>query len=401
MKKLFVLLSLAIILPIIVLAQSPRSRFIAKTTLRFVPVLHGCKIIHELNDATAVECSEAAVELMKKFVPVEEDRVYYIMDFDADKQIGADKVWAQGYNGSGVVIAVLDTGVDLSHQELFDSIAGGKSFVNYTESYQDDNGHGTHVAGIITANGVEEKAKGVAPGALIWVAKVCDSSGSCYSSDIAAAIEHVVNNRIAKVISMSLGGGGTSRANCDSDYLAKKVNWAVNNGVTVVAAAGNTAGIVASPACASKAIAVGAVDKNDVRASWSGSGLALDIVAPGVDIYSTLPNGYASWSGTSMATPHVSAVIALLLQANSALTDSQIKDALYKTANDLGSAGWDRYYGYGRINASAALNYVLAPPPTTTTTTLPCLPRFSSCTSNEQCCSGYCRRISYRKSICW
>ncbi|MEM5869592.1 MAG: S8 family peptidase [Candidatus Aenigmatarchaeota archaeon] len=400
MKKLLALLLLALLLPLLATAQSPRSRFIARTNLRFIPVLHGCKILHELNDATAVECSEAAVELMKKFVSVEEDQIYYIMDLQADVQIGADKVWAQGYTGSGIVIAILDTGVDLNHPELVDSIAGGKSFVSYTESFQDDNGHGTHVAGIITANGLNEQAKGVAPDALIWAAKVCDSSGSCYSSDIAAAIEYVVNNRIAKIISISLGGGGTTKANCDSDYLAQKVNWAVSNGVTVVAAAGNTGGKVASPACASKAIAVGAVDKSDKRPSWSGSGSALDIVAPGVSIYSTIPGGYASWSGTSMATPHVSAVVALLLQANSALTDSQIKDALYKTAKDLGSAGWDKYYGYGRVDAHAALNYVLAPP-TTTTTTLPCLPRLSSCTSNEQCCSGYCRRISSNRSICW
>ncbi|MEM5772992.1 MAG: S8 family peptidase [Candidatus Aenigmatarchaeota archaeon] len=402
MKKLLALLLLTLILPIIASAQSPRSRFIARTNLRFIPILHGCKILHELNDATAVECSEASVEFMRKFVPVEEDQIYHIMDIDADKQIGADKVWEKGYTGSGITVAILDTGVDLNHPALFDSIAGGKSFVSYTSSYQDDNDHGTHVAGIITANSVNEQAKGVAPDALIWAAKVCDSSGSCYSSDIAAAIEYVVNNKIAKVISISLGGGGTTRANCDSDYLAKKVNWAVDHGVTVVAAAGNTGGIVASPACASKAIAVGAVDKNDVRASWSGSGLALDIVAPGVSIYSTLPNNnYASWSGTSMATPHVSAVIALLLQANPALTDSQIKEALYKTAKDLGSVGWDKYYGYGRVDAYAAFNYVLTPPPTTTTTTLPCLPRFSPCTSNEQCCSGYCRGISYKKSICW
>ncbi|MEM7821441.1 MAG: S8 family serine peptidase, partial [Candidatus Aenigmatarchaeota archaeon] len=212
-----------------------------------------------------------------------------------------------------------------------------------------------------TANGLNEQAKGVAPDAKIWMAKVCDYSGSCYSSDIAAAIEYVVNNKIAKVMSISLGGGGTTKANCDSNYLAQKVNWAVSNGVTVVAAAGNTAGKVASPACASKAIAVGAVNKKDKRPNWSGSGPALDIVAPGVDIYSTLPNdNYASWSGTSMATPHVSAVIALLLQANPNLTDSQIKNALYKTAKDLGLKGWDRYYGWGRIDAYAALNYVLA-----------------------------------------
>lgn len=360
MKKLLALcLLLVLSLPITVFAQLPKSRFIAKTS-RFLPALYGCKILHELNDATAIECSPVAIELMKKFVEVEEDQVYYIMDLEAASQIGADKVWDLGYNGSGIVVAVLDTGVNSSHPELANSIAGGKSFVRYTSSYEDDNGHGTHVAGIITADGLDEKAKGVAPGSLVWIAKVCDSKGSCYASDIAAAIEHVVNNRIARIISLSLGGAGTKKANCDSDYLARKVNWAVGRGITVVAAAGNTPGKVASPACASKAIAVGAVDKDDNRASFSGSGLALDIVAPGVSIYSTVPNGYASYSGTSMSTPHVSATIALLLQANPALTDTQIKEALYKTAKDLGSTGWDIFYGHGRVNASYALSYVIS-----------------------------------------
>jgi subtilisin family serine protease len=363
MKKLFALAILIILLLPLAIAQpsGKRTRLIAHTT--FLPEkillrLKGCSIIHELNDATAIECPEEIVSSLKN---VEEDKIYHIMDLEADQQINADKVWALDYNGSGIRVAVLDTGIDSNHPELSDSIEGGKSFVTYTSSFEDDNGHGTHVSGIITANGdVDAKAKGVAPDAKIWMAKVCDASGSCYSSDIAAAIEYVVNNKIARIMSISLGGGGTSKANCDSDYLAKKVNWAVDNGVTVVAAAGNTGGKVSSPACASKAIAVGAVDKNDVRPSWSGSGNALDIVAPGVNIYSTLPNNnYASWSGTSMATPHVSAVVALLLQANPALTDSQIKEALYKTAKDLGSAGWDRFYGWGRVDALAALKYVL------------------------------------------
>ncbi|MFH0928905.1 MAG: S8 family peptidase [Candidatus Aenigmatarchaeota archaeon] len=317
--------------------------------------MQGCKIIHELEDATAMNCPEA---IASRF---EQDEVLYIMDLQADQQIGADKVWALGYDGTGVTVAVLDTGVDYSHVELADSIAGGMSFVSYTTSYSDDHGHGTHVSGIITANGVVTGAKGVAPGARVWMAKVCDSGGSCYTSDIAAAIDYVVNgpdgdpsteDGLAKIMSISLGGGGTFRANCDNDYLASKVNWAVSKGVTVVAAAGNTGGKVSSPGCASGAIAVGAVDKGDVRPSWSGSGSALDIVAPGVSIYSSLPGGtYASWSGTSMATPHVSATVALMRQVNPSLMDTQIKSMLYSTAKDLGSAGWDRYYGWGRVDA--------------------------------------------------
>ena len=315
--------------------------------------VRGCEIIHELNDATALKCPADVISQLK----VREDPVIHIMDMAANVQINADDVWALGYTGSGITVAVLDTGIDTDHPELFDSIAGGKGF-GYV-AYEDDNGHGTHVSGIITANGVDANAKGVAPDAKVWMAKVCNSSGSCYTSDIAAAIEYVVNNNIAKIMSISLGGGGTSGANCDADYLAQKVNWAVTNGVTVAAAAGNTSGRVSSPGCASKAIAVGAVNKSDVRASWSGTGLALDIMAPGVNIYSPVKDGgYASWSGTSMATPHISATVALLRQVNPAITDAQIKDALYKTAKDLGTAGWDKYYGWGRVDALLAVNYV-------------------------------------------
>ena len=325
----------------------------------------GCKIMHELHDAIAIKCPKG-LSIQNSFV----DEVYHVMDINADVQINADDVWALGYTGSGITVAVLDTGIDTDHPEIADSIVGGKGF-GYATS-EDDHGHGTHVAGIITGNGVAQSAKGVAPDAMVWMGKVCNASGSCYSSDIAAGIEYVVNgpdgtpgtgDEPARIMSISLGGGGTSGSNCDTDFLANKVNWAVSNGATVVVAAGNTAGKVSSPGCASKAIAVGAVDKNDIRASWSGTGSALDIAAPGVSIYSSIIGGYASWSGTSMATPHVSGVVALLRQLNSALTDVQIKDALYKTAKDLGSAGLDTYYGWGRVDALAALQYVQPPAP--------------------------------------
>lgn len=349
-------------------SDNEHKRLIADTTSQIDKIgfkVKGCEIIHELNDATAIKCPKG-VSIENAF----EDEIYTIMDIDADKQINADDVWTLGYNGSGITVAVLDTGIDTDHPEVADSIAGGKGF-GYT-TYEDDHGHGTHVSGIITANGEVSQAKGVAPDAKIWMAKVCNASGLCYVSDIAAAIEYVVKgpngivndgDEPAKIMSISLGGGGTSLANCDTDFLAKEVNWAVDNGVTVAVAAGNTAGIVSSPACASKAIAVGAVDKSDVRASFSGTGPAIDMMAPGVSIYSSVIGVYASWSGTSMATPHVSATIALLRQVNSALTDTQIKDALYKTAKDLGTAGWDKYYGWGRVDALAAVNYILPKPP--------------------------------------
>lgn len=341
----------------------------------------GCTIDRELSDATAISCPPDVVGKLK--VEVEENNILTIQDFGADQQIGADRVWNElGYTGSGIVVAVLDTGVDYTHPELQPSntgsnaianggVAGGKSFVGYTNDFFDDQGHGTHVTGIITSDGAGNlNSKGVAPGASVWAGKVCDSTGSCYDSDIAAGIEYVVlgpdglknsGDEPAKIISISLGGGGTFGKQCNS-YLARKVNWAVKNGATVAAAAGNAGILVSSPACAEKAIAVGAVDNNDVRAVFSGWGMALDIMAPGVDILSTLPgNSYAAWDGTSMATPHVSAVIALMRNKNPAIGDKDIKEILYTTATDLGSPGWDSQYGNGRVDAYSAV--LDTPPP--------------------------------------
>lgn len=367
-------LCLLVLTTVIPSAESaPSSRIIALTTdpsekKNFKA--EDCIIIHELIDATALDCPDNVSQKHISSGKAIRDEIFKIIDSDSNAKIGADKVWAAGYTGSGVTVAVLDTGVDYKHKELSSSTCGdisqpktcGKSFVSYTSSFYDDHGHGTHVSGIITSDGLDAKSKGVAPDARVWMGKVCNSGGSCYVSDIAAGIEYIALNNVAKIMSISLGGGGTAGPNCNNDYLASKVNWAVTNyGVTAAIAAGNSGKVVSSPACASKAISVGAVDKSDVRPSWSGSGKALKIVAPGVGIYSTLPgDSYASWSGTSMATPHVSATIALMKQKNSALTDDQIKDGLYKNAKDLGATGWDRYYGWGRVDAFATVNAISA-----------------------------------------
>jgi len=323
--------------------NSGTERLIALTNSPFERALlrlKGCSIVHELSDSTAIECP-----IGLGLDNVVEDTVYTVMDSTSVPQINADDVHDMGYTGEGVVVAVLDTGIDLDHPELIDNIAGGQSFVSYTTSYDDDAGHGTHVSGIITAPGVDANAIGVAPDAGIWMAKVCDSGGSCYGSDIVAAIEYVVNNDIADIMSISLGGGGTTDENCDGDSLAAKVNWAVDNGVTVVVAAGNDGKVVSSPACASGAIAVGAVDSNDDVPYWSGRGKALDIVAPGVSIYSSVPGGYDYYSGTSMSCPHVSGVVALLRSVDSTLTDSAVKDAMYTTATPVNKCYQATYRG--------------------------------------------------------
>ncbi|MFH1210988.1 MAG: S8 family peptidase [archaeon] len=301
----------------------------------------GCILRHRLKGGASFECPQDIVPTLN----VRESRVFHIVDLAADQQIGADKVWAEGVDGTGVKVAILDTGIDLDHPELQDSYLGGYDYVNNDDTPEDGNGHGTHVAGIITANGVTANAKGVAPGVGIYMYKVCDAQGNCFEDDMTAAMQAAVATD-AEVMSISIGGGSFTTENCDSDNLAIDVNNVVSQGMTVVVAAGNDGRGVSSPGCASGAIAVGAVDKTNNVAYFSGRGPALDIVAPGVNIYSSVINGYGTMSGTSMATPDVAGVVALLLDANPDLTTAGIKDALYSTANPVVKC-YTCYYWYG------------------------------------------------------
>ncbi|NOQ55671.1 MAG: S8 family serine peptidase [Nanohaloarchaea archaeon] len=361
--------------------DSSPGRVIAQTTSdidKLIFRLKGCKILHELQDETVLRCPPGVALGLKD---VRDDRIFNIVDLEADIQIGADSVWAQGIFGTGVNVAVLDTGVDIDHPELDGSIISCETLVLGT-TCDDDHGHGTHVSGIITADGVDADAKGVAPDAGIYMYKVCGADGSCYESDMIAAMEAAVLTD-AKVMSISIGGGNFAGDNCDSDPLAAKVNWVVSHGITVVVASGNDRFYVSSPACASGAIAVGAVDKSDSLAYFSNFGPSLDIVAPGVNIYSSLIDGYASWSGTSMSTPHVSGVVALMLDANPGLTIDDIKTALYETADPIDSASicygvvgrrganyWigtvpctSDNYGAGLVDAYGAINYFIPSEP--------------------------------------
>jgi len=350
----------------------------------------GCTILHELSDATALSCPKGVV------IPgARPDRLFSLHDLEADVQIGADLVWAEeGNDGTGVLVAILDTGVDENHIELSDSIVATKNFVKGPGF--DTDGHGTHVSGIVTANGVYEiegnYATGVAPGAAIIVGKVCGPSG-CYESDMMAGIEWAVSQG-AGVLNMSIGGGNYCGEDCDDDPLAAKVNWAVSEGVVVAVSAGNDGDCVSSPACASGAIAVGATyhkdyaqdinwgdcidptpDTDDI-VCWSNYGPALDLVSPGVDIlssYSCRAAGdcrsywYTWMSGTSMSSPHIAGAAALILQKNPGYTVQDVKNALYSTAVDLGDAGYDLLYGWGRVDAYAAVQWTPGPvddPPT-------------------------------------
>lgn len=323
----------------------------------------GCKVVHQLKDTAVLRCPDTVV-LSNATV----ERVFRVSDMYANQQIGAAAVQQSGLTGNGVRVAILDTGVDTSHQELQGRVALTQNFTS--DDSTDVVGHGTHVAGIIAGQGVQNfsdrnRALGVAPGAELIVAKVCNSQGWCSEGDIVAGIQWAVAQK-ARVINMSLGGGAFL-AHCDDDSLAAQANWAARQGVVVVAAAGNsgesTEGI-ATPGCGSQVIAVGAVDSSDARASWSNYGVPLDVMAPGVGILSSVSclsagtcptSAYGWWSGTSMATPNVAGVAALLLQKNASQTPSQIRSLFTSTATDLGTSGFDKLNGYGRVNALAAL----------------------------------------------
>jgi subtilisin family serine protease len=313
----------------------------------------------KLRTAHALECPEGA-DLSG--ASVSEDVEVHSFDLGADNQVKANLVWPN-YTGAGRLVAILDTGINYNHVELSSSYAGGKDFVNNDNDPFDDNGHGSHVAGIITADGVNANAKGVAPDAGIMSGKVLDASGSGSISNIVAAIYWAADNSSVDVISMSLGTSQTFKnSNCDSYIpdLTTAINYAVAHGKVVVVAAGNSARGVSSPGCISSTVAVGAVNGQDSIASWSGRGFSLKdhgVVAPGVSIFSSwLGTGYATASGTSMATPMVSGVIALMKQKNPSLNVSQIKSILWTTSKDLGSGGYDTTYGHGRVDAYRAVN---------------------------------------------
>jgi serine protease len=312
--------------------------------------------------------------------------------------------------GSSVIVAVVDTGVAYEDYEVPGTPIGrsgklsistvyaqapdlastlfvpGYDFVNDDEHANDDEGHGTHVTGTIaqsTNNGLG--VAGVAFNAAIMPVKVLDSSGSGTYDDIADGIYFAADNG-AKVINLSLGGSSGSIT------LEQALAYAHNAGVTIVCASGNdgAANTVSYPAAYDDyCIAVGATRYDEAVAYYSNRGASLDLTAPGGDTsidqngdgyvdgvlqqtFGSSPTDFGYWfyQGTSMATPHVSGVAALLI-ANGAATPAEVREALQATAEDKGSAGWDPDYGWGIVDAAAALSYTLEPntPPVATITT--------------------------------
>lgn len=295
-------------------------------------------------------------------------------------QVHAPAAWDVTTGRADVVVAVLDTGMDVHHDDLLaqlwtnpgevpgnslDDDANGKvddihgwrfthdalGYPNESNDIDDDHGHGTHVAGILAATGDNTLGiAGMAWGCRLMILKVLDSSGQGYESDVAQALVYAVDNG-ARIASLSLAGTE------DSALMRDAVDYAQAHGALVVAAAGNNSTSVLYPAAYPGVLAVAASDASDQRAPYSSYGPEVDLTAPGSSIYSTWRgNTYEYQSGTSMATPHVAGLAALIWSNGPDYTAAEVRQVMIITAHDIGSPGWDPYTGWGRIDASAALS---------------------------------------------
>lgn len=290
---------------------------------------------------------------------ISEDRV--VVAFQQTLPTGVNRINAEykTNTGTGVNVAVVDTGIELSHPDLQANIVGGKN-CSTGRSYNDGNGHGTHVAGIIAALNNDIGVVGVAPGALLWAVRVLNNTGSGSWSSVICGIDFVDSKAPAKggsitVANMSLGGSGTDDGNCgltNNDALHQAICRAVKDGVTFVVAAGNSGADLSGfvPAAYNEVIAVTALGDSDGNSCGTGGPTSYSaddtfasfsnfatlpedgirvIAAPGVSIYSTYKGGgYATLSGTSMASPHVAGAAALYLATHLGASPAEVRDAL-------------------------------------------------------------------------
>jgi type VII secretion-associated serine protease mycosin len=294
-----------------------------------------------------------------------------------------DQAWDVTRGSAGIVVAIIDTGIDANHPDLAGVSLPGATFVTSPDpqcdasSTIDDNGHGTHVAGLIAANGNNGQGiAGIAFGVRILPIKALDCQGSGLLSDVAASVIWATDHG-ARIINISLGSSSAQAT------LEDAIRYAVARNVLVVTAAGNCG--VASTRCGSvnepsypgaypETLAVGATDMNDLRAGFSNIDPYVALSAPGVRIWSTTPTypttlsknapgtmGYAALSGTSQAAPFVTGVAALVLSGEPTLTAAQLAARLRSTADDLGPPGPDPSFGAGRVNALRAVSMSAVP----------------------------------------
>ena len=291
------------------------------------------------------------------------------------KKVQAAKVWNElGINGTGVTVGVLDTGIDTEHETLVGRTLATKDFVSSYEDNapNDGHGHGTHCSGTIGGTNAGGKHIGVAPGVNFIVGKIFGDSGSTSVAAIMNGMQWITDpdgdsetNDFPRVVSNSWGGPL-------NDRWQDIINTWRSIGIIPVFAAGNSGprpGTIGAPGAYPEVLSIGATDSQDKVARFSSRGpvnyagetyIKPDVAAPGVDVYSAKPGGgFQNMSGTSMATPHVAGVVALMLQADPEIDHERVSEILQETALELGDPGKDGSYGSGRVNAFDAVSLVL------------------------------------------
>ena len=266
--------------------------------------------------------------------------------------ISAPTAWDQS-QGRGVIVAILDSGVDSTHPDLAARIVPGRNFYSNNADTSDVYGHGTKVAGAAAASSNNGAGvAGVAGQASIMPIRVTDASGYAYTSTLAQGLTWAADHG-ARVANISFEAAGMSSVIAAANYMRSK------NGLVTVSA-GNS-GALSSTAPTTSMITVSATGSTDKLASWSNYGNVIALAAPGVGIWTTVVGGgYKTVSGTSFAAPVTAGTVALMMAAQPTLTNVQIEKLLYSSATDLGTAGRDVYFGYGRVNAGAAVQAAMA-----------------------------------------
>lgn len=344
------------------------------------------KFSYALVPAIAAWIPEPAIEGLRRnpnVTRIEPDVKVYAVDAELDaswgvKRISAGIVHDAGHKGTGVRVAILDTGIEKDyHQDL--NVVGGVNYIPKTtgppwkrvpdpDDWDDDNGHGTHCAGIVAALDNDTGVVGVAPEADLYALKILGGDNSGYASNVIAALEWCAfgpDRQPDTGDEIGIQVTNNSYGTLDDPGVAFKAAFdnSAAAGIIHACAAGNYGdqGVI-YPACYSSCIAVGATDSSDNIAGFSSFGDEVEISAPGVSVYSTVPGGYGTKSGTSMASPHVAGAVALLLANGVGV--GEVRGTLTSTAEDIGASGWDSFYGWGLVNVAAALNISVNNPAT-------------------------------------
>jgi len=286
-------------------------------------------------------------ELRKVSGSVTPNDYYYLKQWHLPK-ISAPTAWSTTTGSGSVVIAICDTGCEATHPDLSPKYVPGWNFYDNNSNTADVFGHGTAVAGVAAA--ASDNTTGVASvawGCLIMPLRISATDGTATFSAAASAITWAAD-RGARVANISYQMS-------DSSAVASAASYMQGKGGVVTVAAGNN-GVIDSAADNPYVLTVSATDNNDTICSWSNTGNNIDVAAPGSGVYTTATGGgYSSGIGTSFSAPIVAGVAALVISANPALTGSQVRSILEQSADDLGTAGWDAKYGWGRINAAKAV----------------------------------------------